>query len=600
MGYSYSVDDQHMCFNAVNNYQLGWYTGQYADVIPSRSMSVRALVLNGVESAGTEGAQAGKLVSVRVPGVSLLDSNIYNSATKVYSTAWMTRDIYIGFNYATTTGINKDSQEYKNRVTITQKNGSPSSYAQSWVLAALSVGQEYTFPNFDGRGEGNTLRIKYVSQINADAFVEVYATLPTPTTSPAPTPICADLTVEVTTDNYPQETSWLVVDASSNVLMSGGGYTSQATLHSVTECLQPGTLTFTVNDSYSDGLCCSYGNGSYAVKDGYGNILAQGASFGAFESTQINHIVGPNVGITPSPTRSPTLQPTASPTKSPTVSPTAAPTIQPTDAPTPAPTSLSTEQPTGAPTPASTSLPTKQPTVAPTPAPTSLPTKQPTVAPTLTPTSLPTKQPTGAPTPTKQPTVAPTPNPTAAPTPNPTPVPVILQTTIFANQNFESNLGVFKRGSKNADRVRYSRDSTFPTARPTGFPGGNAGGTWFIRLRSGAAATSSASTIFTESMSVRNYNSLRLEFDYFMVGYETGESFVVQWKTPTGAWVNENVWVAVDAPDSSQGIWKRASVEFNDWVSAGKPTDIAIRIRSQGTDTTDRVGVDNVIFYGLS
>jgi len=39
-------------------------------------------------------------------------------------------------------------------------------------------------------------------------------------------------------------------------------------------------------DSYSDGMCCSYGNGSYALTDGItGIVLANGASFGASEST---------------------------------------------------------------------------------------------------------------------------------------------------------------------------------------------------------------------------------------------------------------------------------------------------------------------------
>ena len=44
-------------------------------------------------------------------------------------------------------------------------------------------------------------------------------------------------------------------------------------------------VTFTIEDSYGDAICCSYGNGSYTVTDGLGNIVAQGGSFGSEEET---------------------------------------------------------------------------------------------------------------------------------------------------------------------------------------------------------------------------------------------------------------------------------------------------------------------------
>jgi hypothetical protein len=64
MGFSYSQDDQYMCFNAVNNYQLGWYDGQYSDVTAATTMGDKAFVLNGVETAGSTGAANDKKIAV--------------------------------------------------------------------------------------------------------------------------------------------------------------------------------------------------------------------------------------------------------------------------------------------------------------------------------------------------------------------------------------------------------------------------------------------------------------------------------------------------------------------------------------------------------
>ena len=91
-----------------------------------------------------------------------------------------------------------------------------------------------------------------------------------------------DVTVSITFDNYPEETSWQITDGGS-VVASGGTYASSpdgSTLE-VSQCLPDGCYTFTIFDSYGDGICCSYGSGSYVVTDEFGNILASGASFGS-------------------------------------------------------------------------------------------------------------------------------------------------------------------------------------------------------------------------------------------------------------------------------------------------------------------------------
>ncbi|GAB4154156.1 MAG: hypothetical protein Tsb0033_01750 [Winogradskyella sp.] len=93
---------------------------------------------------------------------------------------------------------------------------------------------------------------------------------------------CTDneVIITITFDNYPEETSWSLVNDSGQTVASGGTYGNQPDGSTYTEtlCLADDCYTFTINDSYGDGICCSYGNGSYSVTDISG-VLASGGSF---------------------------------------------------------------------------------------------------------------------------------------------------------------------------------------------------------------------------------------------------------------------------------------------------------------------------------
>jgi hypothetical protein len=99
---------------------------------------------------------------------------------------------------------------------------------------------------------------------------------------------CEATTLSITFDNYPEETSWDIKDSNGTVVFSGGTYASQAdgsTLN-IPLCVDTGCYTFTIYDSYGDGICCSYGNGSYTyTKDSDGTVLASGASFTSSDAT---------------------------------------------------------------------------------------------------------------------------------------------------------------------------------------------------------------------------------------------------------------------------------------------------------------------------
>ena len=113
-----------------------------------------------------------------------------------------------------------------------------------------------------------------------------------------------EVTLTITFDNYPEETSWQIVNDGGTTVASGGTYGSSPDGSTFTEniCLADDCYTFTIFDSYGDGICCAYGNGSYSLTDG-GTVLASGGSFGSSEAT--NFCVGGG-----GPDTSPPTQPT--------------------------------------------------------------------------------------------------------------------------------------------------------------------------------------------------------------------------------------------------------------------------------------------------
>jgi hypothetical protein len=101
---------------------------------------------------------------------------------------------------------------------------------------------------------------------------------------------CADteVTLTIVADNYGSETTWTLTGPSGTVA-SGGPYANNST-NNETFCLPDGCYDFTINDSYGDGICCAYGNGSYALSGG--GVSESGGSFTSSETK--NFCVGDN------------------------------------------------------------------------------------------------------------------------------------------------------------------------------------------------------------------------------------------------------------------------------------------------------------------
>jgi len=97
---------------------------------------------------------------------------------------------------------------------------------------------------------------------------------------------CVPTTIIINLDQYQGETYWIIKDTSDNILTYGSNYGGEPDYASVVEqrCLPPGPLTFTIYDTYGDGLNGAlWGglDGSYYVVQCYDTIVSgTDAAFG--------------------------------------------------------------------------------------------------------------------------------------------------------------------------------------------------------------------------------------------------------------------------------------------------------------------------------
>merc|ERR1712029_636106 len=122
------------------------------------------------------------------------------------------------------------------------------------------------------------------------------------------TPNCAScgkskVDVEITIDNYGEETAYNIKDSSGQEVMKGSGWPSNS-VNSFWKCLSSGGYSFTITDGYGDGLCCSYGNGGYSVKVNDEEV-ASGGQFGSEETKSFEVADAPPssspISLTPEP-----------------------------------------------------------------------------------------------------------------------------------------------------------------------------------------------------------------------------------------------------------------------------------------------------------
>jgi len=90
------------------------------------------------------------------------------------------------------------------------------------------------------------------------------------------------VSIEITTDDDPADTSWKIVKRSGNTVIRGGNYVEGNFKYTTAGgCVPRGCYTFTIYDASGDGLS---GNGGYAIY-GNGNPIVEGSFDGGFEKS---------------------------------------------------------------------------------------------------------------------------------------------------------------------------------------------------------------------------------------------------------------------------------------------------------------------------
>jgi hypothetical protein len=93
--------------------------------------------------------------------------------------------------------------------------------------------------------------------------------------------------LELLTDDYGNETTWIFEDENGNIISQGGPYNDNITINETFNINNNTCYTFTINDSVGDGICCSYGIGSYSLQTDDGTVIIQGGDFGNSETTNL-------------------------------------------------------------------------------------------------------------------------------------------------------------------------------------------------------------------------------------------------------------------------------------------------------------------------
>lgn len=247
-------DDAKMCFNGAKFWQLGWFSDQSLTLYPllaDASQNIQLLSFTRYDTTASSNP-----VVVKIDDST--DSDIFT-------------DYFMVFNRKT--GINFNTQEAEDTVSIVRQSREGLQYARSWVMARLGKSEEYTIPNFAGSEYGLKISVNDLDFANDIADVDVEylsATKGTPRSS------CNENLFQLSLflDQYPGEISWKLENTcTSSTIDTGGGYTGLHTLVEKEYCLPDGEYAFTILDTWGDGILDP---GSYSINFNGEKIVDRG------------------------------------------------------------------------------------------------------------------------------------------------------------------------------------------------------------------------------------------------------------------------------------------------------------------------------------
>ena len=97
-----------------------------------------------------------------------------------------------------------------------------------------------------------------------------------------------EVRLTIVPDDYGSETTWTFTDGTNTY--SGGPYTdnNSTPINEVFPVTPDVCYTFTINDSFGDGICCDWGIGSYELRTDDDTIIYAGGQFADSETVQIS------------------------------------------------------------------------------------------------------------------------------------------------------------------------------------------------------------------------------------------------------------------------------------------------------------------------
>ena len=139
MGYSSGADHTPlMCYNAYDSWSLGWYN--------SKSLSLKAVARQSF-NGDLAGAVDFLNSSVRTVLIQLITEN----------------GLYYYINYNKKSSFNSGTGIGINQVLVVSTIGNGTTYSQTWLVAKLSSGDEYSFENVTRDGSSMSIKVNSIS-----------------------------------------------------------------------------------------------------------------------------------------------------------------------------------------------------------------------------------------------------------------------------------------------------------------------------------------------------------------------------------------------------------------------------------------------------
>lgn len=102
---------------------------------------------------------------------------------------------------------------------------------------------------------------------------------------------CGEVTFQMNLDLFGSETTWEILNPAGVAVEKGGPYVDKTLGQKIERkaCLPFGCYMLKIYDKVGDGICCSYGEGSYRLLDANGTEIGKGGVFGNL--SQVNFCV---------------------------------------------------------------------------------------------------------------------------------------------------------------------------------------------------------------------------------------------------------------------------------------------------------------------